>query len=88
MFHKRDLPEGLEVQYRVHIQNEGWQEWKRSGEVAGTEAKSLRLEAIEIRIAEKLPKISYKSHIQNEGWQLLHYFSILAILHFVYEYYI
>ncbi|MGL5352921.1 MAG: hypothetical protein ACRDA5_06300 [Clostridium sp.] len=30
----------------------GWQEWKSEGEIAGTEGKSKRLEAIEIRLVK------------------------------------
>ena len=41
------------VQYRVHVQNIGWQDWKTDGEMAGTEGQALRLEAIEIKIIPK-----------------------------------
>ena len=41
------------VQYRVHIQNLGWQDWKEEGEIAGTTGQSLRLEAIQIRVVNK-----------------------------------
>ncbi|MCM3361052.1 MULTISPECIES: hypothetical protein [Bacillaceae] len=40
---------GLNVQYRVHVEYEGWTEWKRNGEDAGTTGQSKRIEAIEIK---------------------------------------
>ena len=42
---------GNGVQYRAHIENLGWSVWVRSGEWVGTTGKSLRIEAIEFRIA-------------------------------------
>lgn len=62
-----DLP----IKYRAHIQNIGWQGWKRSGEMAGTTGKSLRLEAIEIRKEDGCTEdfeIYYRLHVQNVGW--------------------
>ncbi len=42
---------GNGVQYRAHIENLGWSAWVRSGEWVGTTGKSLRLEALEFRVA-------------------------------------
>lgn len=56
---------GLEIQYRVHIQNIGWQDWKNNGEIAGTEGQSLGIEAIEIKCNRIL---EVQEHIQNVGW--------------------
>lgn len=33
------------IWYRVHVQNEAWQEWCRDGDVAGTTGQALRAEA-------------------------------------------
>ena len=44
------------VKYETHVQNIGWQGWKKNGEVAGTEGQGLRLEAIQIRLKKKTPK--------------------------------
>lgn len=42
---------GYSVEYRVHIQNQGWTEgWLADGALAGTRGKGLRLEAVQIRI--------------------------------------
>ena len=40
----------------MHVQDIGWQNWKTDGAMAGTEGKSLRLEAIQIRIIPKEEK--------------------------------
>lgn len=40
---------GLNVQYRVHVEYEGWTDWKSNGEAAGTTGQSKRIEAIEIK---------------------------------------
>ena len=64
--------EGYEqISYCTHIQDIGWQEWKQSGEQAGTTGLSKRLEAIKIKI-DDLPEnasILYQVHIQDIGWQ-------------------
>lgn len=39
---------GKELMYRAHVQGEGWQSWKKDGQLAGTTGKSLRLEAIQV----------------------------------------
>ena len=41
---------GKKLYYRVHVQETGWQEWKTEGQFAGTRAKSLRAEAIQIKM--------------------------------------
>ncbi len=57
------------VRYQTHVQNVGWQGWKRNGEVAGTNGKSLRLEGMYIDIEEADNAIEYRTHVQNIGWQ-------------------
>lgn len=63
------------LEYRVHVQNVGWQEWKKSGEMSGTTGKSLRIEALQIRLVDKNGElienlhIEYRAHVQNIGWQ-------------------
>ena len=60
------------VQYRTHVQYDGWQNWKNNGDVSGTSGRSLRLEGINIKltgdIASKV-KIKYQVHVQYDGWQ-------------------
>jgi len=40
----------LNVQYRVHVEKDGWTAWKKNGEVAGTTGQKKRIEAIEIKL--------------------------------------
>ena len=59
------------VSYRTHVQNTGWQDWKKDGALGGTSGKSLRLEGIRIKLGNKLlgGGIKYRTHVQNIGWQ-------------------
>lgn len=62
----------ISVGYNTHIQNVGWEKElsRRNGATSGTTGKSLRLEAIKIKLenAEGI-SIKYQTHIQNVGWQ-------------------
>ena len=58
-----------QVLYSTHVENIGWQAEKSNGQLAGTEGKSLRLEAIKIKLKDADGKIQYQTHIQNIGWQ-------------------
>lgn len=40
------------IQYRVHVQNEGWMPWTADNAISGTTGRGLQMEAIEIRIVE------------------------------------
>ena len=40
----------LHVVYRAHVQDVGWQGWKEDGATAGTTGKSLRMEAVQIKV--------------------------------------
>ncbi len=58
------------VIYRTHVEEIGWQNYVKNEEVAGTEGKSLRLEALDIKLQNiEGIKIKYKVHIENIGWQ-------------------
>lgn len=60
------------VAYRTHIQRKGWERgWKTDGTVSGTSGQSLRLEAINIKLANHPYKgsIRYRTHIQKRGWE-------------------
>ena len=61
----------IQYSYQTHIQNIGWQGWKKNGELSGTTGQNLRLEAIEIK--DENPEsnigIEYQTHVQNVGWQ-------------------
>ncbi|WP_242875008.1 MULTISPECIES: Ig-like domain-containing protein [Clostridium] len=64
-------PGDLGVSYETHVQNIGWQDWVSNGVEAGTDGKSLRIEALRIKLlnAPEGAGISYEAHVQNVGWQ-------------------
>lgn len=60
------------LMYQTHIQNVGWQDWRKSGELAGTEGQSLRMEALRLKMngAEEYEgELLYRVHVQTIGWQ-------------------
>ena len=61
----------LQISYRTHVQNEGWQDFVANGVMSGTKGKDLRLEAIEIRLDNNTigGSVEYRTHVQNDGWQ-------------------
>jgi uncharacterized protein YjdB len=53
------------------MQKTGWQEFVKDGAEAGTTGKSLRAEAVQIKLTGDVPvgaKITYEAHVQNLGW--------------------
>ncbi|WP_414733921.1 leucine-rich repeat protein [Acetobacterium carbinolicum] len=74
------IPDGAHIKYNVHVQNVGWlysetdtSAWASDGAFAGTTARSLRIEAVEIILTDDddnvLPgySVKYRGHIQNKG---------------------
>ncbi len=59
------------ILYRTHVQNVGWQNYVKNGEMAGTSGKALRLEGCNINLTDNEygGGIRYQTHIQNIGWQ-------------------
>ena len=65
--------------YTTHIQDIGWQNQFKDGEMAGTEGQAKRLEAIKITLKDLSGvKIKYQTHIQDIGWQDWKYDGTLA----------
>ena len=65
--------------YTTHIQDIGWQNQIKDGEIAGTEGQAKRLEAIKITLKDlKDVKVKYQTHIQDIGWQDWKYDGTLA----------
>lgn len=62
---------GLSVQYSVHVQNRGWVDWRRNGELAGTTGQSLQMEGIRLGLANAPAGSSVicRAHVQSIGWQ-------------------
>ncbi len=56
------------VEYSLHIQDKGWLDYVRNGATGGTTGKSVRAEAIKIRITGMAGGITYRTHIQDDGW--------------------
>lgn len=57
--------------YSVHVQSIGWMDFKSEDEIAGTVGESRRIEAIKIKLTDKMSQkfdIYYRSHIQSSGW--------------------
>lgn len=62
----------LGVTYRTHVENIGWQDYMKNGEMAGTQGKCYRLEALNIKLIgndNTNLKIKYQVHVQDIGWQ-------------------
>ena len=58
------------LQYRVHVQDIGWQDYRSAGEMAGTAGQSKRLEGIEMYLTGELAQyytVEYAVHIQDYG---------------------
>lgn len=65
--------------YTTHIQDIGWQNQVKDGEMAGTEGQAKRIEAIKITLKDLSGvKIKYQTHIQDIGWQDWKYDGTLA----------
>jgi hypothetical protein len=61
----------MDILYQVHLQDIGWQEWKKNGEIAGTTGQRKRVEAIQIKL-DNAPagyNISYQVYVRELGWQ-------------------
>lgn len=56
-----------DLQYKVHLQDIGWTDWKNAGETIGTTGESRRVEAIILKGINGLD-LSYRVHIQDKGW--------------------
>lgn len=62
-----ELADGLLI-YRVHIQNQGWQDWVNMGDLAGTTYQWLQMEALQIKSLLNNVTIQYCSHLRDIGW--------------------
>ncbi|MBR3318084.1 MAG: hypothetical protein IKG21_09750, partial [Atopobiaceae bacterium] len=60
------------IQYRTHIQRNGWENgWRSNGAMSGTSHESKRLEAIQIRLTGDMSRnydVYYRVHAQQFGW--------------------
>lgn len=65
-FKSRLVPKS-DLQYKVHIQDKGWTDWKNTGDIAGTTGENKRIEAIILQGNNEL-ELSYRVHMQDKGW--------------------
>lgn len=65
------IDKNLHINYRTHVQHDGWQGYVKDGQMSGTSGKSYRVEALNISLinAPENAKILYRTHVQNIGWQ-------------------
>ena len=59
------------VTYSAHIQNIGWQDWKKDGEISGTIGKKLQMEAVKIKLTGEMADhydIYYRAQVEELGW--------------------
>lgn len=59
------------VGYRAHVANQGWQDYRADGSLAGTTGQGLSMEALNIQLynQEYSGGIEARSHVANVGWQ-------------------
>ena len=66
------LDKSASVLYKSHVQDEGWQEYVKDGELSGTTGKERRVEAIQIELGNSSEisgaSIKYQVHAQDYGW--------------------
>lgn len=55
------------IKYKVHIQDKGWLQYTKDGQIAGTTGKSLRMEAL--IISSSKVSVQYRAHVADIGWQ-------------------
>ena len=58
-----------EIEYRAHVQNQGWKDWVKNGATAGTSGLGYRVEGFYMRLKNANGKVHYQTHVQNIGWQ-------------------
>lgn len=61
----------LEVEYRSHVQDIGWQEYVGNESQSGTTGKNLKIEAMNIKLKNNTKgiNIKYTTYIEGNGWQ-------------------
>lgn len=59
------------IVYSAHVQRRGWMAERKDGQMAGTTGKSLRVEAVKIRLTGKLEErydVWYRVRVADSGW--------------------
>ena len=65
---EKELPH-MDVLYSAYVQNLGWMGEVSNGAEGGTDGRSLRMEALKIRLSGQADlHVNYQVHVQNIGW--------------------
>ena len=64
---KSRLISKTDIECKAHIENIGWTQWKKTGEVIGTTGEGKRIEAIILEGHNGID-LSYRVHMENLGW--------------------
>lgn len=61
----------VDVSYRAHVSNIGWQGYVSGGQTAGTTGRSLGLEALNVTLTNQVLEgtVQVRAHVSNVGWQ-------------------
>lgn len=54
------------LKYKVHVEKDGWQDWVKAGEIAGTTGECKRMEAIIMESPDI--DLKYRAHVEKKGW--------------------
>lgn len=57
------------ISYRAHVRDQGWQDWRQGGEIAGSGGQALRMEALEVRSNLEGVEVEYRAYCKDIGWQ-------------------
>ena len=57
------------IEYRAHVESDGWLEFEMNGDTAGTTGQSKRMEALQMFMYNSQMTICYAAHVANIGWQ-------------------
>ncbi|MDT2756595.1 GH25 family lysozyme [Enterococcus asini] len=63
----------IALQYQAHVREKGWQEYVKTGMVAGTTGQALPIEAMKFKVTSNplglSGAIEYQLHVAKDGWQ-------------------
>ena len=65
-FKSRLIPK-TDIECKAHIENIGWTQWKKAGDIIGTTGEGKRIEAIILEGHNGID-LSYRVHMENLGW--------------------
>ena len=58
------------VTYQTHVQDYGWLDEVKDGEVSGTTGEEKRMEALKVMLKDSniVGSVEYRTHVENKGW--------------------